>query len=418
VGNSRIALAAVQRSRQRWLTGVISKFSTKSRAKNTQEIYQPVSATLSSLNLFISFFADVEEVQVHSVYQLGKCTVTVGPHVFLGTRILEVQWGENTRPGGERGGGDVPPSKPPKQPKSMGKKAVAAQAAQALAPRPATSTSTDPLIAQLNAVAANDPLLAEILRLAATKQASQAQLQALARYIHALQAEIDRRGASATPPTEAKDAPSSSTTTAPTPSTSLPSTSTAPPSTPQVGNAASPAPAPSTSPQTATSPSRPLLLVEFREASTERWSLPPSFSATLSKPPISSVSHDGEVIISFYLTSPPPAPPPSESKGKGKSSATAAAKANWGSPAPSHSAASAEPPHEFAYPVVMRLTDVSRNIWEGIERCVSAAESDPRTKEERDRFAELVPPRVYLQLRLQGAVEKVTHASCYTILYK
>jgi hypothetical protein len=282
---------------------------------------------------------------------------------------------------------------PPPKAKPKGKKAAAAAALQVsqAVPSPAVAPTPgpNPLIAQLNAVAANDPLLAEILRLAATKQANPSQLQALARYIQALQTEMDRRQTSGSPPAQANGSPL--------PAGLVPNKQDASASPPVQGP--SHTPTPSTSRPQPAPPSRPLLLVEFRESSTDRWSLPSSFSATLSKPPTTATSHDGAALLSFYLTAPPA--PPSTADAKGKKKAAAAAAANTASPALDESG-------EGAYPVVVRLTDVSRTMWEGIERCIQSTEDERIKRDEQwARFAKMVPPRVYLQFRLKGAVEKV-----------
>jgi hypothetical protein len=291
---------------------------------------------------------------------------------------------------------------PPPKVKPKGKKAAAAaaalQASQAV-PSPAAAstagqTSANPLIAQLNAVAASDPLLAEILRLAATKQANHTQLQALARYIQALQTELDRRQVSDSPSTPADGLSRPASTVPDKPEGVHPSASPLVQGTPQPPTPSSSGPPPPT-------PSRPLILVEFRESSTERWSLPSSFSATLSKSPTTPTSHDGAAVLSFYLVAPPVPPSKVDVKRKGKSAAALASRSTSES-------------SERAYPVVVRLTGISRTMWEGIQRCTQLSDNDPeRTARDEQwaRFAEISPPRVYLQFRLKGPVEKVCGVS-------
>ncbi|GAA5823653.1 hypothetical protein JCM11251_000713 [Rhodosporidiobolus azoricus] len=96
----------------------------------------------------------------HHLRSLGQTTLSVGPHYFPSTSVFLAEW---TSP------------------------SSSSSSSSAAAPAAAPSGEITPaLIAKLNAASQSDPALAEIMRKAATNQASPDELSHLARYIETL----------------------------------------------------------------------------------------------------------------------------------------------------------------------------------------------------------------------------------------
>lgn len=77
VQESLVLLHTLRQSRQRWINNPpLTKFSVRARGKTTIDIPQPP----------------------HSLIFLGRCDVEIGPHVFLDTKVMEVQWDNMYQP--------------------------------------------------------------------------------------------------------------------------------------------------------------------------------------------------------------------------------------------------------------------------------------------------------------------------------
>lgn len=130
----------------------------------------------------------------HSLVQLTSprgpgCTVSIGPHAFLGTHIYLCDW----NPSGA-GTGPTPPPPP------------------AAAPSPAplsTSAITPSLVARLNEASQEDRKLAETLRKAANGQASADELAGLATFIEHLRRQEEAEAANPPLPAGGSGAPPS-----------------------------------------------------------------------------------------------------------------------------------------------------------------------------------------------------------------
>ncbi|KAF8329129.1 uncharacterized protein EI90DRAFT_3125467 [Cantharellus anzutake] len=74
---SLVLLHTLRQSRSRWINNPpLTKFSVRHRGKTTIDIHQPP----------------------HSLVFLGRCDVEIGPHVFLDTKFMEVQWDNMYQP--------------------------------------------------------------------------------------------------------------------------------------------------------------------------------------------------------------------------------------------------------------------------------------------------------------------------------
>jgi hypothetical protein len=128
---SGILANALQRSRKKFLTGVFERFSATSKALQQQIRQDP-----------------------HKLTDLGQCTVTVGPHIYTGTKLFLATFTSSGT------------SKPPPD-----------------APVPLL---TPPLLARLNAEAARDPVLGGIWAKVSQRTATPHETTAFNRYLIAL----------------------------------------------------------------------------------------------------------------------------------------------------------------------------------------------------------------------------------------
>ncbi|KAM0746459.1 hypothetical protein T439DRAFT_384184 [Meredithblackwellia eburnea MCA 4105] len=148
---------ALSQSRQSILFDLLTLFSTKSKSKSAPQLQQPQ----------------------HQLTQLStqNSSLAIGPHSFQ-AKLFIATWSQSN----QKKKNNPPP--PPSQP---------------VAPTPSTSTSTPPssssaaitpqLILRLNAASAADPVLATLLRKAASGGATNVELGGLARYIETLRRE-------------------------------------------------------------------------------------------------------------------------------------------------------------------------------------------------------------------------------------
>ncbi|GAA97571.1 hypothetical protein E5Q_04249 [Mixia osmundae IAM 14324] len=176
------------------------------------------------------------------------------------------------------------------------------------APSPPAVISTE-LIAELNKASLSDAVLASVLKLAAAGQASESQLAGLARLISILGKRLEQaraRPVSSTPVATSSPvsrAPSTLASTEPLSETKTSLTATAPlagPSQP----AAVPVPQPLLQPApvqtSAPEPIKWSLLLEFKDASTDQFLVPPAFTYCVARLPHGD-ANDGLVTIEVFI---------------------------------------------------------------------------------------------------------------------
>ncbi|KAJ4485879.1 hypothetical protein J3R30DRAFT_3680388 [Lentinula aciculospora] len=154
VAESRVLAFSLQRSREKWLTSALPKFSSKVR-KGTK-----AGSDTSSTP------------PPHNLHFRGKCEVQIGPHIFSNTSFYEVIY--------------LPTSDTNQVPTPT---SYAGLSTTSFAPSALELTMATPaFIDQINAAAATNPILASLLQLASAGQATQDQLQMLSITIRSLAA--------------------------------------------------------------------------------------------------------------------------------------------------------------------------------------------------------------------------------------
>ncbi|KAH7880894.1 uncharacterized protein C8R40DRAFT_1164332 [Lentinula edodes] len=148
VAESHVLAFSLQRSRERWLTSVLPKFSSKVKKG-------------------FKAGSDTSSPPPHSLHLRGKCEVQIGPHIFPNTTFYEAIY----LPTYHSNQGLISTS-------------YASTTPSALEPTMATPA----LIDQINAAAATNPILASLLQLANAGQATPDQLHMLSITIRSLAA--------------------------------------------------------------------------------------------------------------------------------------------------------------------------------------------------------------------------------------
>ncbi|KAL7338541.1 hypothetical protein BJY59DRAFT_701175 [Rhodotorula toruloides] len=185
----------------------------------------------------------------HSLKHFATSTVSVGPHAFFETKLYLCDWSPSSA------------STPTMQQATLNPAAI-----------------TPALIARLNAASQTDPALADILRKAASGQASSDELSGLARLIEQLRQEDEAATAAAAAPAQ-----------------------------PAAGNSNGSPPA----------PAHPSLVVEFHEVPGEQYLIPAHYLYTALPPPPGMPAIPGrqDVLLSFFIF-PAERFPPHSAKGK------------------------------------------------------------------------------------------------------
>ncbi|KAI5997992.1 hypothetical protein EDD15DRAFT_2363825 [Pisolithus albus] len=244
-------------SREKWLRSSFPKFSTRSRGGKQPDVVPPP----------------------HTMYNRGRCTLEIGPHVFMDTTVFEVHYHPVSVP-------VAPPTTFVYQSMPSGSWQSNPQSSQAsettstalptstplLASLPSTLHVTQTLVSQVNQAAASNPTLANLLQLAVAGKASPDQLKTLGLLIQSL----------ASSPSAAVDSTQPSTDPAR-------STARADSVTPTL---------PTTSQYQLQTPTRDFdLVLEFRENPADRWTFPrgPSKCEFVTLPGISGPF--GDVIL-------------------------------------------------------------------------------------------------------------------------
>lgn len=171
VDESFVILQSLKQSREKWLRSSFPKFSTRSRGGKQPDVVPPP----------------------HTMYNRGRCTLEIGPHIFTDTTVFEVHYHPVAVP--------VAPSTTfVYQSVPSGSWQLRPQSSQAnetiltalpnstplLASLPSTLHVTQALVAQVNQAAASNPTLANLLQLAVAGKASPDQLKTLGLLIQSL----------------------------------------------------------------------------------------------------------------------------------------------------------------------------------------------------------------------------------------
>ncbi|KAF8641241.1 hypothetical protein AX17_000875 [Amanita inopinata Kibby_2008] len=178
VADSAVLLHSLRQSRERWLNSIFPKFSSKARPSKSSEVPPPTPPP------------------PHTIQTRGCCDLEIGPHVFPDTTFYEVHY-LSTQP--QATPSNVAPYKTTWQATSPYSTSYAqstlAPSTSVLQP-PTTTTSsasltvtatiTPALINQVNSAASSNPILANLLQLAAAGRASSDQLKTLGLLIQSL----------------------------------------------------------------------------------------------------------------------------------------------------------------------------------------------------------------------------------------
>ncbi|KAG0707502.1 hypothetical protein DFH29DRAFT_994938 [Suillus ampliporus] len=150
--NSFVILQSLKQSREKWLRSAFPKFSSRSRGGKPADAIPPP----------------------HTMYNRGRCTLEIGPHIFTETTIFEVHYHPvlvHTAP--------VPTYAQQSSSISISAAPQGSSTTPALSSPPNTPSIPPTLINQVNAAALSNPTLANLLQLAASGNASMDQLKNL-----------------------------------------------------------------------------------------------------------------------------------------------------------------------------------------------------------------------------------------------
>ncbi|KAI0785005.1 hypothetical protein C8Q75DRAFT_777083 [Abortiporus biennis] len=170
IPQSPVLLKSLRQSREKWLSNTFPRFSSKVRSGRPGAIQPPP----------------------HTVRAFGRFTLQIGPHVFSDTAIYEVHYIPQTPPAPVQ---TPRPSAPPLlatgitpygAPTSTSTPSFSIPTPPTYTPLLSDSFVTPQLINQVNAAAASNPVLANLLKLATSGEASQDQLQTLGLLIKTL----------------------------------------------------------------------------------------------------------------------------------------------------------------------------------------------------------------------------------------
>ncbi|PPQ64483.1 hypothetical protein CVT26_002022 [Gymnopilus dilepis] len=192
VADSFVLLKSLKQSRDRWLFHTFPKFSSRGRGSKA---------------------ADVPTPAPHTINNRGKCNLEIGPHIFHDTIFYEVQYLAPSVPSSLPAQAPPPSTNPYWQstvpygsPYSLNplpsSSATSSNAPTTLTPNSRSDTVSTPLISslteasitpvtpslihQVNTAAASNPILANLLQLAAANKASEDQIKTLGLLIQSL----------------------------------------------------------------------------------------------------------------------------------------------------------------------------------------------------------------------------------------
>ncbi|KAG2076862.1 hypothetical protein BDR04DRAFT_1227612 [Suillus decipiens] len=151
--DSFVILQSLKQSRERWLRSTFPKFSSRSRGGKPADAIPPP----------------------HTIYNRGRCTLEIGPHIFTETTVFEVHYHPilvHTASGPtytQQPGATTGPMSAPQ----------GSSTTPLLSSLPNSPSIPPTLINQVNTAALSNPTLANLLQLAASGNASMDQLKTL-----------------------------------------------------------------------------------------------------------------------------------------------------------------------------------------------------------------------------------------------
>lgn len=299
--------AALAQSRHTVLFDTLPLFSTKSRSKAAPQVVQPP----------------------HTLNPLSTSTVVIGPHSFT-AKVFVAEWAAKKKK-------PIPPPPPPPPP------------VPTAPPTPSSAAITPALIMRLNAASAADPVLANLLRKAASGGASNIELGGLARYIEGLRREEELQNPSLPRPL--------------------------PPPLP-VASTSTPPPPPVVPEEPDEPPPPPSIVVQFNESPTQQFSLPshfifallpPDYPLTSPRPPNAN-SRRQSILLSFFVF-----PPDRVGAGKGKKKE-----------------GEVEPPGTVPVPVDMVIEDCTEAMRDAVWK--SSRSSRPKDEQVEAWYKRMVSP--------------------------
>ncbi|KAG2118052.1 uncharacterized protein F5147DRAFT_833174 [Suillus discolor] len=150
--DSFVILQSLKQSREKWLRSTFPKFSSRSRGGKPADAIPPP----------------------HTMYNRGRCTLEIGPHIFTETTIFEVHYHPILVHTAHGPTYTQQPGATSSVSASQGSSST-----PLLSPLPNSSSIPPTLINQVNAAALSNPTLANLLHLAASGNASMDQLKNL-----------------------------------------------------------------------------------------------------------------------------------------------------------------------------------------------------------------------------------------------
>ncbi|KAF9225415.1 hypothetical protein BS17DRAFT_778562 [Gyrodon lividus] len=265
---SLVILQSLKQSRDKWLRTTFPKFSSRGRGGKQPDVVPPP----------------------HTIHNRGRCTLQIGPHAFMDTTVFEVHYHlvpvavapsttfvYQSTPAGFRTGSQAKTSPTPSASSTAG------PSNPLLSSLASTMSVPTALISQVNIAATSNPTLANLLQLAASGRASPDQLKTLGLLIQSLAS------------SQAMDVP---------PISSQSSTSR----TDSWGTPVSAAPAVAGQYQYQAPVKDFDIVLEFREAPSERWIFPRGPATCQFTPASGGTESIGDITLSTIVPFPAVAP--------------------------------------------------------------------------------------------------------------
>ncbi|KAF9245758.1 hypothetical protein BU15DRAFT_58728 [Melanogaster broomeanus] len=273
--DSFVILQSLKQSREKWLRTTFPKFSSRGRGGKQPDVVPPP----------------------HTIYNRGRCTLQIGPHAFMDTTVFEVHYHlvpvavapSTTFVYQTTAAGSYQTGSQPKASSSTPTSVPTPGPSNSIVSSLSTTMSVPPaLISQVNVAATSNPTLANLLQLAASGRATPDQLKTLGLLIQSL----------ASSPAMDVLPVSSKTSTSITDSWSTPGPT-----------------APAVTSQQYQAPAKEFdIVLEFREAPSDRWLFPRGPATCEFTPTSGDFGATGDIalstIIPFATVSSPDAPGP------------------------------------------------------------------------------------------------------------
>ncbi|PFH54877.1 hypothetical protein AMATHDRAFT_134605 [Amanita thiersii Skay4041] len=168
IPDSAVIVRSLRQSRERWLLSTFPKFSSKARPSKSSETVTPPPP--------------------HTIQTRGQCDLEIGPHIFLNTIFYEVHY-ISTQPQASWQSTSVAPystAYSQDAPSTSATSQPSVPTPSNSTPLTAVTTITPALINQVNTAASSNPILANLLQLAAAGKATPDQLKTLGLLIQSL----------------------------------------------------------------------------------------------------------------------------------------------------------------------------------------------------------------------------------------